>query len=128
MALAQLQGQSGSAQEMNHQLEGGRNEKLADGMLGNMVLTADCPVSGSEVMMLLRTGISWTSCLKMMLMIFETTLSKIFLMIVGPGPTELCVLEKVKMRGVLVVRSEGSVMVKLGGRLVEYLHLRHLVT
>ena len=32
------------------------------------------------------------------------------------------------MRGVLVVKSEGSVMVKLGGRLVEYLHLRHLVT
>ena len=120
-----MQGQSRSDQERNHQLEEGRNERLADGMLGNVVLTADCPVSGSEMMMLLRTGISWTSCLKMMLMIFETTLLKIFLMIAGPEPTGLCVLEKVKMRGALVVMSEGSVMVKLGGKLVEYLHQRH---
>ena len=73
---------------------------------------------GSLVMMLSMTRISW-KCLKTTQMIF-LTLSRIFLMMVGLVLTELCELEKGGLMVVSVVKSKVFVMVKLGGRSVEY--------
>ena len=105
-----------------------RNEKLADCMLNNVVVTADYPVTVLLEMMEAMVQFSWKRYLRTMLTIFEMTVLKILLMIVAAGPvqTVLFVLGKViGVMVVLVVKSEEFGMVKLAGRLVECLHLMY---
>ena len=121
VVLAQLEVLTVSAQEVHHQPEKDSCVKQKDYMSRNvvLVLTADYLVIGLPVMTLLMTRISW-KCLKTMQKIFETTLLRIFLMMVGLGLTELCELEKVGAVVVLVVKNEVFEMAKLGRRLMEY--------
>lgn len=121
VVLAQLEVLTVSAQEVHHQPEKDSCVKQKDYMSCNvvLVLTADYLVIGLPVMTLLMTRISW-KCLKTMQKIFETTLLRIFLMMVGLGLTELCELEKVGAVVVLVVKNEVFEMAKLGRRLMEY--------
>ena len=119
VVLAQLEVLTVSAQEVHHQPEKDSCVKQTDYMSCNAVLTADYLVIGLPVMTLLMTRISW-KCLKTMQKIFETTLLRIFLMIVGLGLTELCELEKVGAVVVLVAKNEVFEMAKLDRRLMEY--------
>ena len=87
--------------------------------MSNVVLTADYPVTVLPEMMEAMVRISWKRYLKTMLTIFEMTLLRVLLMIVGPVPTEPCVLGKVIMvMVVLVAMSKELGTVKLAARLV----------